>query len=227
MTLFGEEPAGPAVCRLLVGYDGTGFRGFAAQPDQRTVEGALGKALAKVLRQEVALTCAGRTDAGVHAWGQVVSFDAPPGLEPDRVQSALNGLLGPEIVVRTAELAAPGFNARRSAKWRYYRYTIVNRPVPDPFLVRYAWWVEQPLELAALRHGRRPVRRRARLLVVLPAGHRRGQPLPAGVRVPLDRAGRRDPPLRRAGQRVLLADGAVARRARWSTSASASAGPVT
>jgi tRNA pseudouridine38-40 synthase len=156
VTLFGEEPAGPAVCRLLVGYDGTGFRGFAAQPDQRTVEGALGKALAKVLRQEVALTCAGRTDAGVHAWGQVVSFDAPPGLEPDRVQSALNGLLGPEIVVRTAALVPPGFNARRSAKWRRYRYTIVNRPVADPFLVRYAWWVEQPLELAALRMAADP-----------------------------------------------------------------------
>ncbi len=151
MTLFGEEPTGPAVCRLLVGYDGTGFRGFAAQPDHRTVEGTLAKALGKVLRQDVALTCAGRTDAGVHAWGQVVSFDAPPGIEPERVQASLNGMLGPEIVVRAAELVAPGFDARRSARWRSYRYTIVNRPVPDPFLTRYAWWIEQPLELPALR----------------------------------------------------------------------------
>jgi tRNA pseudouridine38-40 synthase len=151
VTLFGDESAGPAVCRLLVGYDGTGFRGFAAQKDQRTVEGALTKALGKVLRHEVSLTGAGRTDAGVHAWGQVVSFDAPPGVDPDRVQVALNGMLGPEIVVRSAELAPPGFDARRSAQWRYYRYTIVNRPEPDPFLARYAWWVEQPLELAALR----------------------------------------------------------------------------
>lgn len=151
MTLFGEEGAGPAVCRLVVAYDGTGFRGFAAQHDQRTVAGALTKALQRVLHHEVELSCAGRTDAGVHAWGQVVSFDAPPGLDPDRLQASLNGMLGPEIVVREAELARPGFDARHSAKWRHYRYTVVNRPVPDPFLDRYAWWVAQPLELHALR----------------------------------------------------------------------------
>jgi tRNA pseudouridine38-40 synthase len=135
----------------VVGYDGTGFRGFAVQPDQRTVEGVLTKALSQVLHTDIGLTCAGRTDAGVHAWGQVVSFDAPPGLEPDRLQTSLNGMLGPEIVVRDAELVAPGFSARRAATWRQYRYTVVNRPVPDPFLARYAWWVRPPLELAALR----------------------------------------------------------------------------
>ena len=66
----------------------------------------------------------------MHAWGQVVSFDATPGLEPDRLQASLNGMLGPEIVVREAELVAPGFSARRTARWRRYRYTIVNRPFP-------------------------------------------------------------------------------------------------
>jgi tRNA pseudouridine38-40 synthase len=150
VTLFGEAGAGPAVCRLLVGYDGTGFHGFAAQRDQRTVEGTLAKALARVLHQGVALACAGRTDAGVHAWGQVVTFPAPPGLEPDRLQASLNGMLGPEIVVREADLAPPGFDARHSAQWRHYRYTVVNRPEPDPFLARYAWWVAAPLEPAAL-----------------------------------------------------------------------------
>ena len=69
-------------------YDGTGFRGFAVQPDQRTVAGVLGKALGQVLRTEVDLACAGRTDAGVHAWGQVVSFEAPPGLDVDRLQAS-------------------------------------------------------------------------------------------------------------------------------------------
>jgi tRNA pseudouridine38-40 synthase len=152
MTLFGEAGAtGPAVCRLVVGYDGTGFRGFAAQPDQRTVEGTLTKAIGRVLHHDAALSCAGRTDAGVHAWGQVVSFPAPPGLEPDRLQASLNGMLGPEIVVRGAQLAPAGFDARHSARWRHYRYTLVNRPVPDPFLARYAWWVATPLELHALR----------------------------------------------------------------------------
>jgi tRNA pseudouridine38-40 synthase len=151
VTLFGGEGVGPAVCRLVVAYDGTDFHGFADQRDQRTVAGALGKALQRVLHHEVELKCAGRTDAGVHAWGQVVSFDAPPGIEPDRLQASLNGMLGPEIVVREADLAPPGFDARHSARWRHYRYTIVNRPVPDPFLDRYAWWVAPPLEVHALR----------------------------------------------------------------------------
>lgn len=150
MTLFGAEGAGPVVCRLLVAYDGSGFRGFAAQTDQRTVEGTIAGALGRVLRRDVALSCAGRTDAGVHAWGQVVTFPAPPGLEPDRLRASLNGMLGPEIVVRDAELAPPGFDARHSARWRQYRYTVVNRPEPDPFLARYAWWVAAPLELPAL-----------------------------------------------------------------------------
>ncbi|MGZ6963382.1 MAG: tRNA pseudouridine(38-40) synthase TruA [Acidimicrobiia bacterium] len=151
MSLFETQGAGPAVCRLLLAYDGTGFRGFAIQPDRRTVEGVLAKALGQVLHTEIAITCAGRTDAGVHAWGQVVSFPATPGLEPDRLQASLNGMLGPESVVREAELVAPGFSARRSAVWRRYRYTVVNRPCADPFRARYAWWVPQPLDLSVLR----------------------------------------------------------------------------
>jgi tRNA pseudouridine38-40 synthase len=154
VTLFEEQTGavgGPAVCRLVMGYDGTGFRGFAVQPDQRTVEGVLTKALNQVLHAEVGVTCAGRTDAGVHAWGQVVSFDAPPGLDPPRLAASLNGMLGPEIVVRDAELVPAGFSARRSAVWRRYRYTIVNRPYPDPFLARYAWFVPRPIDLSVLR----------------------------------------------------------------------------
>jgi tRNA pseudouridine38-40 synthase len=157
VTLFEEAPdAGPAVCKLVVAYDGTGFRGFADQPDQRTVAGVLHKALKQVLRHDVDLGCAGRTDAGVHAWGQVVTFEATPGLEPDRLQASLNKMIGPEVVVRDAELVAPGFDARHSARWRHYRYTVVNRPVPDPFLAAYAWWVPAPIELATLRLGADP-----------------------------------------------------------------------
>jgi tRNA pseudouridine38-40 synthase len=156
VTLFEAQGEGPAVCRLVVAYDGTGFRGFAIQPDQRTVEGVLGKAINQVLHGEVGLTCAGRTDAGVHAWGQVISFDASPGLEPDRLARSLNGMLGPEIVVRDAALVAPGFSARRSAQWRSYRYTIVNQPAPDPFHARYAWWVPAPLDIKVLRMAADP-----------------------------------------------------------------------
>jgi len=141
------------VVKLVVAYDGTDFRGFAAQPGQRTVAGDLCAALEQILRQPVELTCAGRTDAGVHAWGQVVSFDAPDGSDPGRMQDSLNAMLGPEIVVRTADWAPGDFDARFSATWRCYRYTVLNRAVPDPFRARTAWWIEQPLDIRRLMLG--------------------------------------------------------------------------
>jgi tRNA pseudouridine38-40 synthase len=148
----------PRVLKLTVAYDGTEFHGFAAQPEIRTVQGVLTEVLARVLRRDVVLACAGRTDAGVHAWGQVVSV--PVGddadVDPERVARAVNGQLGPEVVVRDAELVDASFDARHSARWRAYRYTIVNRPVPDPFLARTAWWVPAPLDLARLRLGADP-----------------------------------------------------------------------
>lgn len=156
-TLFdGPETGGRSKLHLVVAYDGTEFRGFATQPDVRTVEGVLAKTLEKVLRHDVDLACAGRTDAGVHAWGQVVSLEADPGVDPWHLKGALNRMLAPEVVVRSCELAAPDFDARHSARARSYRYTIVNRPEPDPFLARYAWWVAQPLDLNALRLGADP-----------------------------------------------------------------------
>ena len=102
---------------MVVAYDGTDFSGFAAQPNQphvRTVGGVLGSAIGKVLRHPVDLACAGRTDAGVHAWGQVVSFPAQPGLDPWKLASAVTSMLGPEVVVRSCELVDPGFDARHS-----------------------------------------------------------------------------------------------------------------
>jgi tRNA pseudouridine38-40 synthase len=143
--------------KLVVAYDGTGFHGWADQPGVRTVEGVLTEVLERFLRRAPDnLTCAGRTDAGVHAWGQVVSFDAGNELDPVRLQAAVNGTLAPEVVVREAELVEPGFDARRSACWRAYRYAVVNRPVPDPFLARYAWWVPTPLDVRSLRLGADP-----------------------------------------------------------------------
>lgn len=157
-TLFDEPVPGGGRSRLklVVAYDGTDFHGFAAQPEVRTVEGVLARALEKVLRHELDLVCAGRTDAGVHAWGQVVSLEADPGVDPWRLREALNGILAPEVVVRSCELVGPEFDARRSAVSRTYRYTIVNRPEPDPFLARYAWWVGRPLPLTALRMAADP-----------------------------------------------------------------------
>ena len=159
MTLFDPKeirpaaPEGPSVrVKLLVAYDGRGFKGFAAQPGQKTVGGALAHALERTLQAPVELTCAGRTDTGVHAWGQVVSFDAAEDrFDPDAILRASNKLMAPTIVVRSVEQAEDGFDARRWAKARSYRYTVVNRPVPDPFLAATAWHVEEVLDVRAMQ----------------------------------------------------------------------------
>jgi tRNA pseudouridine38-40 synthase len=138
---------------MTVAYDGRGFHGFAVQQGVETVGGALSRSLERVLGHPVQLTCAGRTDAGVHAWGQVVHFDTSlpaAELDLDKVQRAVNALCAPAIVVRAAEVARDGFDARRSARARRYRYTVLNRPVADPFLAATTWHVAAPLDRRVL-----------------------------------------------------------------------------
>lgn len=164
MTLFDQDAAeagdfGPTVrVRLVVAYDAAGFSGFAPNPGVRTVGGLLVEGLEKVLRHRVTMTCAGRTDSGVHAWGQVVSFDAAASkLDLEALQRSVNRLCAPQVVVREATVAEPDFDARRSATARHYRYAIVNRTVPDPFLARTAWHVAAPLDLGVMRLGADPL----------------------------------------------------------------------
>ncbi|MGH9126916.1 MAG: tRNA pseudouridine(38-40) synthase TruA [Acidimicrobiales bacterium] len=143
---------GPTVrLRLDVAYLGSGFHGFAIQPRVPTVGGALAAALERNLRHTNELTCAGRTDAGVHAWGQVVSLDVRAGVDPVALQRALNKSLRPAVVVRSIAVADPAFDARRSATGRTYRYTVLNRPIADPFVAATAWQVAAPLDLGSLR----------------------------------------------------------------------------
>lgn len=161
MTLFSDQagPEAPAAVtagpvrrvRLLVAYLGAGFRGFAAQPGQRTVAGVLVGALERHLRHTVEVTCAGRTDAGVHAWGQVVSFDARADVDLAGLQRSINRSLRPEVVIRSVSVAADDFDARRSATYRCYRYRVLNRPTPDPLRAALCWHVEAPLDLPAMR----------------------------------------------------------------------------
>ncbi|MGA3146931.1 MAG: tRNA pseudouridine(38-40) synthase TruA [Acidimicrobiales bacterium] len=140
--------------RLKVAYDGSGFHGFAAQQGQSTVAGALSRALGRVTRTAVTLTCAGRTDTGVHALGQMVHFDLPrelsDGLDAGAVVRSCNSQLGPAIVVREAEIAPVGFDARHSALARRYRYLVVNGPVADPLLAGLTWHVADPLDLRSM-----------------------------------------------------------------------------
>jgi len=131
--------------KLVLAYDGTPFAGWAIQPGERTVEGELGAALAVVLREPVKLTVAGRTDRGVHALGQVASYEGPP----PRLRS-VNALLPDEISVLEAAEAPPGFSARRDAKSRAYRYRVHTGTAPSPFEHGRALWHPYPLDEAVL-----------------------------------------------------------------------------
>ena len=132
--------------RLTIAYDGSPFAGWAKQPGLRTVQGELEHALGVVLRDQVALTVAGRTDAGVHAWGQVASYEGVP---PPRLDG-VNALLPPEIAVLDAQVAPDGFNARRDARSRTYCYRVLNRRQRDPFERGRALHWPQPIDRDAL-----------------------------------------------------------------------------
>ena len=136
--------------RLTIEYDGTGFRGWARQPGERTVEGVLREALAAVYPSWDGLAVAGRTDTGVHALGQVASLDAEDGPPVERAAEALNAVLPGDVAVVDANEAAGDFHARFSAKARSYRYRIYRRGTPSPFEQRRSWWLPRPLDEDAL-----------------------------------------------------------------------------
>lgn len=157
MTLFDpaelqEGPTGPLVrVRLVVAYDGAPFHGFAINAGVRTVAGTLTDTLSTVIGHPIELTCAGRTDKGVHARAQVVTFDA----ERDRVDPVVlarsaNKMCGPSISVTDVAFVGSDFDARFSATARRYRYRVLNRPAPDPFQANFGWHVPEPLSLPAM-----------------------------------------------------------------------------
>ncbi len=136
--------------KLVLEYDGTGFSGWAAQPGLRTVEGEVRAALDAVYPRWEGLVVAGRTDAGVHALGQVVSFSAGGGPPPARVAEALNARLPDDVAALAAEEAEEGFHARFSARSRTYRYRIWRRRAPSAFEAHRSWWNPRPLDEEAL-----------------------------------------------------------------------------
>jgi tRNA pseudouridine38-40 synthase len=135
---------------VTIAYDGTPFRGWAAQPGLPTVEGAVRDALTQTFASVENLAVAGRTDTGVHAFANVVSVDVTGGPLPERAAHALNTRLPDEISVVHAEAAPDDFHARFSARSRSYRYRILNRSVPSPFEVRRSWWISRRLDDASL-----------------------------------------------------------------------------
>ncbi len=145
-------PSGPTVrIRLVVAYDGAPFHGFAANPGVRTVGATLAAALGTVLGHVVELTCAGRTDKGVHARAQVVTFaTSANALDLVGLCRSLNHMCGPAIAVTDAAVVADDFDARFSATARRYRYQVLNRAAPDPFLAPTAWHVDATLSMPAM-----------------------------------------------------------------------------
>jgi len=139
-----------AVVKLTLEYDGTDFAGWAAQPEQRTVEGELRNALDEVFPGWTGLGVAGRTDAGVHALGQVASFTGSTGPPPERAPVALNGVLPGDVAAIAAEEAEEGFHARFSAKGRSYVYRIWRRETSSPFERRRSLWWPRALDEDAL-----------------------------------------------------------------------------
>jgi tRNA pseudouridine38-40 synthase len=132
--------------KLTLQYDGTAFRGWAAQPGLRTVEGVLRAALDRVFAGWEELAVAGRTDTGVHALAQVASAEAEGGPPPERAAEALNAELPGDVAVTAVEPVAPDFHARRSAQGRSYRYRIYRRRTPSPFEANRSWWYPRPLD---------------------------------------------------------------------------------
>jgi tRNA pseudouridine38-40 synthase len=155
---FGPRPGRNVKLKATVAYNGSGFHGFAPNPDVLTVTGAIEKALQTILGEPVTITGAGRTDKGVHSRGQVISFESPEMIrqnkvDPVKLERSINGLCGPDIIVRDIVRVPDDFHARFSAKWRRYRYQVLTSREPDPLRSHFAWHVWEPLNLDAMRRA--------------------------------------------------------------------------
>jgi tRNA pseudouridine38-40 synthase len=136
--------------RLTIEYDGTAYAGWQVQPGGPTVQEALERALATALRERVRVRGAGRTDAGVHACGQVAAVRVTRVPDLDRLRKSLNALTPDDVAVREIVVVGDEFDPRRDARSRVYEYRILNAPAPSPFWRRYAWHHAQPLDVSAM-----------------------------------------------------------------------------
>ena len=137
--------------KLTVAYDGTNYHGFQWQENALSIQEVLQKGLAKLFGHEVSLVPSGRTDTGVHACGQVISFTTTGAIPVDRIVLAASAVLPPDIIVQHAEEVAETFHARRDAVGKHYRYRILARAANDPFRERYVWQIREQLDLVAMQ----------------------------------------------------------------------------
>jgi tRNA pseudouridine38-40 synthase len=139
--------------KLTLAYDGTDFRGWAAQPGLRTVENVVREALDAIFPDWAGLAVAGRTDTGVHAVANVASVDVSGGPHIERVAEAINTALPDDVAVVRVDEVGPDFHARHSARARCYRYRIWRPRTRSPFEHRRSWWVSKPLDVAVLQNA--------------------------------------------------------------------------
>ena len=135
----------------VIEYDGTGFNGFQTQPEgNRTVQKELTSVLSNILNREIIMGCAGRTDAGVHARGQVIDFTTEKDLDLYRIKWSLNNLLPGDISVKEIKKVKDGFDSRRDARWREYTYNVVNADYHSVFLKKYSILITRKLDIKSM-----------------------------------------------------------------------------
>lgn len=139
--------------KLIIEYDGTRYHGWQVQAKERTIQAVLERAVATFIGAPTRAVGSGRTDAGVHALGQVANFFSNKEFEPHRIQRALNALTPEDIAIKKVAIVPESFDARRDARSRLYEYRILNRPSPSPFYLRYAWHVHDALDVKAMREA--------------------------------------------------------------------------
>ena len=137
--------------KLTVAYDGTDYCGWQVQPNGITIEEVLNRALSRLTGEDIAVTGASRTDAGVHAEGNVAVFDTASTIPPERFAYAVNPLLPEDIVVVKSEKVSPDWHPRHQASVKTYEYRILNRGMPDPLRRRDAWHVSFSLDVEKMR----------------------------------------------------------------------------
>ncbi len=139
--------------RLLIAYDGTRYRGWQRQKESPTIQGTIEDILAKITQQPVSLLGAGRTDSGVHAWGQVAGFKTASHLSINTIETALNALVPNDILIRQVREVESTFHARFSSKAKIYDYLICNHRQTIPFFRRYVWFLREPLDPDLIKSG--------------------------------------------------------------------------
>ncbi len=137
--------------KLIIEYDGSLYHGWQRQKDDRSIQGEIEKALQKMTTNRVTVIGSGRTDAGVHAEGQVASFKCDTRLEPEALLNGLNSLLAEDTVIKVCEQVSSSFHARFDAKSKIYHYKILNRPTPAAIGRKYSWLIRKSLNQDAMR----------------------------------------------------------------------------